>query len=126
MDLLIHLHLHRGAPLVAARFKSLPTETSRVQLASGESRSLEIPFVGVPRPQLVCSRGGQQLDLKQSRVRVELLERSARFAVSKADIADSGQYTLRLWNAHGDDQLDMQLTITGTIVIQSLHIDSHL
>lgn len=71
----------------------MPQDKCRLQLACGESRSLDVAFAGVPRPLLECSVDGQALD--SERVRVELLERLARFSIrylklrSEASILES-------------------------------------
>jgi len=100
------------AAVVPPRIDQSLVSDANLSVIIDRSIAIDCPVTGVPQPDIVWTKDGQQLVTNQNDD-IRVVSRGQRLEVNNADLSDAGRYICVAKNAAGFVERDFQLDVWG-------------
>ncbi|CAJ0587388.1 unnamed protein product, partial [Mesorhabditis spiculigera] len=85
--------------------------TRDIVVYAGETGKILVPFAATPMPRITWSKNGQTIDKKDPRAIVDFNDYLATLTYNKAQLDDTGSYTITLENSMGSDSATLKFKV---------------
>ena len=81
-------------------------------MKEGQSTSIELPFSASPQPKVTWNYNGSEMKTTSKKT-VDVIYNMTSICIGKAQVKDSGDYTVKLSNKHGQVSLTFNIVVIG-------------